>query len=217
MKKYTPEELIKFEEDVCAAYVNKEIRAPIHLYYGNEKEIIAIFEKIRPQDWVFCSWRSHYQALLKGVPPEQLLADIKKGRSIALNYPEYRIYSSAIVTGNIPIATGKALGIKRLGLDEHVYCFVGDMTSETGCFFENWKYAANFDLPITFIVEDNGVSVCTDTKKTWGVEKLTYEQTHQTKTLVNGKLELLPVNKVIYYSYKSKYPHAGHGGGRITF
>lgn len=216
MKKYTPEELIKFEEDVCAAYKNKEIRAPVHLYYGNEKKIIEIFEKIRPQDWIFCSWRSHYQCLLKGVPPKQLLADIKKGRSIALNYPDYRIYSSAIVTGNIPIATGKALGIKRLGLDEHVYCFVGDMTSETGCFHENWKYANNFDLPITFIIEDNDVSVCTDTKKTWGVEKITHEQTHQIKVRVNEKLEILPINKVIYYSYKSKYPHAGIGV-RIQF
>jgi hypothetical protein len=28
------------------------------------------------------------------------------------------------------------------------------MTSETGTFFENWKYAINHDLPITYVIED---------------------------------------------------------------
>jgi pyruvate dehydrogenase E1 component alpha subunit len=139
--KYTTDALIEFENLVCESWKNKEIRSPVHLYSGNEKQIIDIFEKVGEKDWVFCSWRSHYQCLLKGVPPDQLLRDIKNGRSISLNYPEYRIMSSAIVTGIIPIATGKAFDIKRKKLNEHVWCFVGDMTTETGCFFENWKYA----------------------------------------------------------------------------
>lgn len=202
---YTAEDLIKFEESVCEAWKNKEIRSPIHLYYGNEKEMIEIFKEIREQDWVFCSWRSHYQCLLKGVPSDQLLKDIKKGKSIALHYPKYKIFSSAIVSGNIPIANGKSFDIKRKKLDEHVYCFIGDMTVETGCFFENWKYAYNLDLPITFIVEDNGKSVCTDTYKTWKQEKSTGE--------ILSKFE---PHKILYYKYQTKYPHAGTGE-RIEF
>jgi TPP-dependent pyruvate/acetoin dehydrogenase alpha subunit len=203
MTKYTPQDLIAFEERVCESFKNKEIRAPVHLYHGNEKEMIALFDNIRDQDWVFCTWRSHYQCLLKGVPPDRLLEDIKQGRSIALNYPEYRILSSAIVTGNIPIANGVALAIKRQGLDEHVCCFVGDMTAETGCFFENWKYALNFNLPITFIVEDNGKSVCTDTRKAWGTDQYFWESAREEE-------------KIVYYKYETKYPHAGTGE-RIQF
>jgi pyruvate dehydrogenase E1 component alpha subunit len=203
--KYTTDALIEFENLVCESWKNKEIRSPVHLYSGNEKQIIDIFEKVGEKDWVFCSWRSHYQCLLKGVPPDQLLRDIKNGRSISLNYPEYRIMSSAIVTGIIPIATGKAFDIKRKKLNEHVWCFVGDMTTETGCFFENWKYAYNFNLPITFIVEDNRKSVCTDTYKTWNTEKSSGEV-----------LSRLEPKKVIYYQYQSKYPHAGTGE-RIQF
>jgi TPP-dependent pyruvate/acetoin dehydrogenase alpha subunit len=199
----TPQDLIKFEEQVCECFRNKQILAPIHLYYGNEENLIKIFETIRSQDWVFCTWRSHYQCLLKGVPPTKLLDDIKRGRSIALNYPEYKIFSSAIVAGNIPIATGTALAIKKLNLDEHVYCFIGDMTSETGCFNENLKYSLNHNLPITWIIEDNGLSVCTNTRKTWNIETLTYQTN--------------PPKNVIYYQYKSKYPHAGPGGERIQF
>lgn len=203
--KYTAQALIEFENLVCEAWKNKEIRSPVHLYYGNEKEMINVFENVREQDWVFCSWRSHYQCLLKGVPPDRLLQDIKNGRSISLNYPEFRVMSSAIVTGVIPIATGKSFDIKRKGLDEHVYCFVGDMTAETGCFMENWKYAYHHDLPITFIVEDNGKSVCTETSKVWKQDTCSGEVFSR----------LFP-KKVVYYKYENKYPHAGTGE-RIQF
>ena len=204
----TPTELIGFEDRVCEAFKNKEIRSPVHLYYGNEEKMISIFENIRPQDWVFCSWRSHYQCLLKGVPPDQLMANIKAGKSISLCFPDYKIFSSAIVAGNIPIANGIAMSIKRKGIDEHAYCFVGDMTSETGCFHENWKYSCTHNLPITWIIEDNGKSVCTDTKKTWGLNTATYETPVPKWVGID--------NKIIYYKYESKYPHAGTGE-RIQF
>jgi TPP-dependent pyruvate/acetoin dehydrogenase alpha subunit len=201
MKKFTKQELIDFETEIADVFNSGEIKAPIHLYNGNENDLISIFEMIKDDDWVFCSWRSHYQCLMKGVPPSLLKKDIKEGKSITLCYPEYKIYSSAIVTGIIPIATGLALDLKRKKSESKVWCFVGDMTSETGTFFENWKYSVNFDLPITFIIEDNNKSVCTDTRKTWNCEKLFFE----------GEK-----NKIIYYKYESIYPHAG-AGKRIQF
>jgi pyruvate dehydrogenase E1 component alpha subunit len=201
MKKYTEQELIDFETEIGESFNEGMIKAPIHLYFGNEKEMINIFQNVNDEDWVFCTWRSHYQCLLKGVPTEQLKTDILKGKSITLCYPEYNIYSSAIVTGSIPIAVGVALDKKRKQESGHVWCFVGDMASETGTFFENWKYAVNHDLPITFVVEDNNKSVCTETRKVWNCEKLYFEDSKP---------------KVIYYKYESKYPHAG-AGKRIQF
>ena len=53
---------------------------------------------------------------------------------------------------------------------------MGEMTSETGIAHECIKYSRNKKLPIHFIVEDNGKSVCTDTRKTWSQKKLTYEK-----------------------------------------
>lgn len=199
--KYNEDDLIKFEEDIAECFNNAQIKAPIHLYFGNEKSMIEVFSNIKKSDWIFCTWRSHYQCLLKGVPEEQIKKDILDGKSITLCYPEQKIYSSAIVGGNIPIATGVALDIKRKGGKEHVWCFVGDMAAETGTFYENWKYSVNHDLPITFIIENNGKSVCTDTLKTWNSEKLFFGA--QTK-------------KIIYYEYQNKYPHAG-SGKRIQF
>ena len=197
----TKEQLIAFEDQIADCFNNAMIKAPVHLYYGNEDKIIEVFKQVQPEDWVFCTWRSHYQCLLKGVPQEQIKQDILDGKSITLCYSEYNIYSSAIVTGNIPIATGAALDIKRKGETNHVWCFVGDMTSETGTFYENHKYAVNHDLPITYVIEDNGKSVCTDTRKVWNIENLTFS--NETK-------------KIIYYQYETKYPHAG-AGQRIQF
>lgn len=195
-------ELIRFEEEIAEEFNAGKIRAPVHLAYGNEDELIHIFRDIRSEDWVFCSWRSHYQCLLKGVPPELLRERIRQGKSIALCFPEHRIFSSAIVTGVLPIALGVALTIKREERSEKVYCFVGDMTSETGAFEECLKYAQNFELPLKFIIEDNGRSICTDTKKVWNMAKLTRE----------GRSD----HEVHYYKYESRWPHAG-AGKRVQF
>lgn len=199
----TKEELIAFEDDIAACFNNAMIKAPIHLYSGNEENIIKIFEKINEEDWVLCSWRSHYQCLLKGVSPEQLKKDIISGRSISLCYSDYNIISSGIVGGIIPIATGIALDIKRKRYSNKVYCFMGDMTSETGIVHESIKYSQNHNLPIHFIIEDNSLSVCTDTKLSWGIKRLTFEDCDN--------------DYVTYYKYNStKYPHAG-SGKRIQF
>lgn len=202
----TAQDLISFEEEIGEYFNSGKIRAPIHLYNGNEDKIIKIFEKVNEEDYIFCSWRSHYQCLLKGVPREILKKDILAGKSITLCYPEYNIFSSAIVTGSIPIANGRALAEKRKGSGSHVWCFVGDMSSETGSFHENVKYSINHELPITWVIEDNGKSVCTDTRKTWNTDSLSYEE-----------FDLLQSReKVIYYKYETKYPHAG-AGKRIQF
>jgi TPP-dependent pyruvate/acetoin dehydrogenase alpha subunit len=204
MKKLlTKEELIGFEEEIAECFNKAMIKAPIHLYNGNEEKMIEIFSDINEDDWVCCSWRSHYQCLLKGVPKDRLKEDILAGKSISLCYKDYKIISSGIVTGIIPIALGLALDIKRKAQPNRVYCFIGEMTSETGMAHECHKYARNFKLPIRFIIEDNTKSVCTLTRETWGMNKLTYENCSD--------------DYITYYKYDlSKYPHAG-SGKRIQF
>lgn len=195
-------DLIAFEDKVAEVFNSGRIKAPVHLYSGNEDEIINVFAKIKHQDWVFCSWRSHYQCLLKGVPPEEVMSEIVAGRSISLCFPEHKIYSSAIVGGVLPIAVGTALSIKIKGGKEKVYCFIGDMTSETGIAHETIKYSRNNNLPIHFIIEDNGLSVVTDTREAWATKNLLFEGTND--------------DMVTYYTYKNKYPHAG-AGTRVQF
>lgn len=205
----TKTDLIKFEDDIAQCFNNKMIRAPIHLSNDNEDQLIEIFKEVNKDDWICCSWRSHYHCLLKGVPPDKVKADILDGRSIELCYKDYNVISSAIVGGNIPIALGLAFDIKTKNQSNKVWCFVGDMTACGGQFYEAREYAFNFDLPITFVIEDNGVSVKTDTKKTWRYIRHLYEP--EDYVCGSVKRNAGGHKKIWYYKYdlNSKWQHAG--------
>ena len=185
-------QLIAFEERVKKSYENGEIKAPIHLSRNNEDELIKIFKNISRQDWVFSSWRNHYHALLHGFDEDELFGLIKEGRSMSINSYEKRFYSSSIVAGSLPIALGTALSIKLNKQSNRVWCFIGDMTYETGCFHECYKYSKNFNLPISFVVEDNNMSTNTPTDITWGKKSVIYDD-------------------VYYYKYEREFPHHGTG------
>jgi TPP-dependent pyruvate/acetoin dehydrogenase alpha subunit len=200
--KYNKKNLIDFENKIAEAFNLAKIRAPVHLYSNNEEQMLKIFKDVKEEDWIFCSWRSHYQCLLKGVPEDELLAEILDGHSISLCFPDYRIFSSAIVGGSLPVAVGTAISVKKNKQNPIIYCFIGDMTAETGIAHECIKYSINYDLPIKFIIEDNNISVCSDTRKVWGSDKLSFENYNS--------------DKVIIYKYQNKYPHSG-AGVRVEF
>ena len=185
--------LEQFEKRIADYWESGKIRGPVHLSGGNEDELIEIFKYVKQTDWVFSTWRSHYHALLKGIPSEWLESEILAGRSITIVNKEHRFYSSAIVGSIIPIATGVALSNKKDNKNDKVWCFIGDMAFETGGFYEMYKYSKNYDLPIQFVVEDNGVSTNTPTIETWG-----------------GVKREIPED-VIWYNYKNKWPHYGTG------
>ena len=190
---YSVEDLINFENEVKKHYENGEIRSPIHLSKGNENEVIEIFKYISEDDWVFSSWRNHYHALLHGINKQVLLDDIISGRSMSTNSINPKFYSSSIVGGIIPIATGVAKAIKDKNEKNKVWCFIGDMTYETGIFHESYKFSRNFNLPLEFVVEDNNLSTNTPTNETWGL-----------------KSRNIPKD-IIYYKYDRGYPHHGTG------
>ena len=201
-KIWSVEDLQRFEKKVADIFNNGDIRAPVHLYSGNERQMIEVFDDIKDNDWVLCSWRSHYQCLLKGVPEDELLDEIVAGRSISLCFPRHRIFSSAIVGGILPIATGLGISIKRKNSQSRVHCFLGDMTAETGIAHECMKYSRNLNLPIRFIIEDNGKSVCTDTLAAWGMTSSSFSKTDDPN--------------IVYYRYDTDFPHAG-AGVRVQF
>lgn len=185
----TPNDLIAFEDDIAQQFSEGKIRAPIHLAGGNERQLIDIFaQHVQPEDWVLCTWRSHYHALLKGVPPERVKQSILDGRSISLCFPDYRLLSSAIVAGAAPIAVGLAMGIRRKNESRKVVCFLGDMAASAGIVHESMTFATGHNLPVLWVVEDNGLSVCTPTSEAWG----------------SGK-----IRNVISYGYQNPHPHCG--------
>ena len=156
-------DLIAFEREVAARFDAGDIHGPVHLNSDTQAApLIEIFREIKREDWVLGTWRSHFAALLHGVPRERVMAEILAGRSMMLHSPEHRFMTSAIVGGLLPIACGLAYG------GERVWCFVGDMTASIGAFQDALKYAWGHKLNVTFVIEDNGLSTNTPTLETWG-------------------------------------------------
>jgi TPP-dependent pyruvate/acetoin dehydrogenase alpha subunit len=184
----TAADLIAFEREVADAFEAGKIRAPVHLAGGNEDQLIEIFREIKREDWVFSTWRSHYHALLHGVPRELVMGEILAGRSMMLHFPEYRFFTSAIVGGILPIACGVAAAGGK------VWAFIGDMCSSSGAFGDAERFALGHRLNVNFVIEDNGLSTNTPTLEAWipqsgGAGRSTTRR----------------------YRYMRRYPHVGSG------
>lgn len=198
-------QLVDFENDIAEIYKTGAIKGPIHLRDGNEEVLLDIFNYIFDKDYVFSTWANHLHALLKGVPPEKVKARILEGESMAMNFPEHNFYTSAIVSGICPIATGVAGALKAQRKKNRVFAFIGDMTFLTGIANECIRYSINHDLPITWIVEDNNKSVDTPTNEAWG--DYAYVEYIHLKELSKACSKC----QITYYKFKSTFPHSGIG------
>lgn len=209
--------LIAFEERMSNLYKEGKIKAPVHLAKGNEEKLIEIFKHIKKDDWVFCSYRNHYHALLKGISAEWLEQEIVDGRSMHFMNKEHNFYTSSIVPGHLPIALGTALALKLKNSPNHVWAFCGDMASETGTFHEVTKYAKGHNLPITFIVEDDSLSVYTPTKEVWKTSSFSVNDSNLnaysmgTNSKTNFEIKDNEKPLMMRYSYERGWPHHGIG------
>jgi len=194
----TAQTLIDQENEIKRLWEEGELPWLTHLQGGNEDKIIEIFKDIKPTDWVLASHRCHYAYSLHG--GTDLIEQVKRGNSMFLYGP--RFICSAIVGGVCSIATGIALSIAQKGTRDRVWCLVGDGATDQGAFWEAIRFAEGRDLPITFVVEDNGgqCGVSADTR--WGKWDTGFTQN----------------SKVRYYSYHPTHPHAGaaHPDGTPT-
>ena len=167
-KKWTPEELIDFENRIGDLYMDNKLPYLFHMSGGNEKELIDIFENISEGDYVISNHRAHYHALLHGLPPEEIEQKILDGRSMFIYDRERNFFCSAIIGGTPAIAVGIAWALKRKGSNKKVWCFIGDGTEDNGHTYEAIRYVDGYDLPCKFIIENNDRSVETTNEERWG-------------------------------------------------
>lgn len=167
-KTWTKEELIAFEDRIGDLYLDNKLPFLFHLSGGNEDELIKIFKDIKEGDYVISNHRSHYHALLHGIPPEVVEQRILDGRSMFIYDRERNFFCSAIIGGTPAIAAGIAWALKRKGSDKKVWCFIGDGTEDSGHTYEAVRYVDGFDLPCKFVIENNNRSVESTNEERWG-------------------------------------------------
>jgi len=195
-KQWTKQELIDFEDRIGDLYLDNKLPFLFHLSGGNEDQLIEIFKDIKEGDYVISNHRSHYHALLHGLPPEEIEDKILNGRSMFIYDRKRNFFCSAIIGGTPAIATGIAWALKRKGSDAKVWCFVGDGTEDNGHTYEAIRYVDGWDLPCKFIIENNNRSVESTNDERWG-KTANYDWNSPS---------------VIKYQYDITYPHARKPG-----
>jgi pyruvate dehydrogenase E1 component alpha subunit len=155
----------RFEEKTAEAYAIGKIGGFCHLYIGQEAVAVGAFEPLRPDDYAISAYREHVQALVKGIAPRAVMAELYgrsggcsrgKGGSMHLYSAEHNFMGGwGIVGGQIPLATGIGWAIKYRGEDRVCVCFMGEAAVNQGAFHESLNMAALWKLPVIFIVENN--------------------------------------------------------------
>ena len=167
-KQWTAEELIAFEDRIGNLYLDNKLPFLFHLSGGNEQQLINIFNDIKEGDYVISNHRNHYHALLHGIPPKELEDRILNGRSMFIYDRARNFFCSAIIGGTPAIAAGIAWALKRKNSKQRVWCFVGDGTEDNGHLYEAVRYVDGWELPCTFIIENNDRSVEASNSERWG-------------------------------------------------
>ncbi|MBM3198077.1 MAG: pyruvate dehydrogenase (acetyl-transferring) E1 component subunit alpha [Chlamydiae bacterium] len=162
-----------FELRAESAYQQGKIGGFFHSYIGQEAIQTAAIQALGKNQWWATSYRCHALALLLGVPPDELMAELygkatgnALGRGGSMHFFSERLLGGfGIVGGQIPIATGAAFSIKyeREVLDkskpahgcEVAVCFLGDGAVVQGAFHESLNLAALWDLPCIYVIENN--------------------------------------------------------------
>lgn len=193
-KKWTKDELIGFVDKMAEHHDAGRLPFAVHLPGGNEDELIKIFKNINEGDYVLSTHRNWYHALLHGLPPEEVENKILNARSMFMFDRERNFYVSAIIGGTPAIAVGIAWALKRKKSNQRVWCFIGDGIEDTGHFYEAVRYVEGFDLPCTFVIEDDRMAVECPKKLRWNTEK-----------------DLEWPNCVMRYHYKKTRPHIRTG------
>lgn len=202
----TADEIKSFEDDIEQCFLDKKIRAPIHLTGGDEQQIIDVVQKhYKPGDWTFATWRAHGIALAIGCKPEWLKEEILAGHSMSICCDDPILSVSSIVGGIFPLAIGVAHTLKETNSPNKVMCWAGDSSCSNGTFKECLQYAENFDLPILFVVSDNHFSVGSPTMETWGFKNK------------EEQLKKWDSPKIVYYEYELNKAHVGSLRGWVSF
>jgi pyruvate dehydrogenase E1 component alpha subunit len=155
----------RFEERAGEMYARAKVGGFLHLSIGEEATIVGSARALRDSDYLISTYRSHGHALVRGTPPENVMAELfgrvdgcshGRGGSMHMFDVSRRFMGGyGIVGGNLPIAAGLALASDYEGTEDVTLCTFGDGASNQGTFGETLNLAALWQLPIVFMVTNN--------------------------------------------------------------
>ncbi|MGV3638886.1 MAG: pyruvate dehydrogenase (acetyl-transferring) E1 component subunit alpha [Adhaeribacter sp.] len=155
----------RFEEKAAEMYTQSRIRGFLHLYIGEEAVAVGVMQALGPGDNVLCTYREHGHALVRGLEPGAIMAEMygkqegcSKGRGGSMHLFDAKnkfFGGNAIVAGHLALAVGLALADKKMGHPQITCCFFGEGAMAEGAFHEAMNLAALWQVPVLFVCENN--------------------------------------------------------------
>ncbi|HSG82334.1 MAG TPA: pyruvate dehydrogenase (acetyl-transferring) E1 component subunit alpha [Gemmatimonadota bacterium] len=172
----------RYEEKAAEMYQIGEIGGFCHLYIGQEAVAVGALAPLRPDDYVITAYRDHVHALLCGMDPGAIMAELfgrvdgcSKGKGGSMHLFDASVNfmgGHAIVGGHLPVAVGIGYAIRYRETDQVCVCFLGDSVANIGAFNEALNMAALFELPVVFIIENNQYGMGTAVHRAAAIENL---------------------------------------------
>jgi len=160
-----------FETEAERQYKAARIGGYCHLASGQEATTSGAVHGLEEDDLLVTGYRCHGFALARGVSPEAVMAELfgrsdgcarGRGGSMHLLDVSRGFYGGwGIVAGQLPIATGLALALVRRGKPQAVLCELGDGAVNMGAWHESLNLAALWELPVVFLIVNNGYGMGT--------------------------------------------------------
>ena len=172
----------EFEVRTMQAYQNRLIGGFCHIYIGQEAVAVGTIAATNPDDPIVAAYRDHGYALARGMDPKHCMAEMfgriggcakGKGGSMHMFDAAHHLYGGhGIVAGQTPLGAGLAFATKYEAeviageKSNHVtLCYLGDGALNQGAFYESMNLAGLFDLPVIFVLENNGYSMGTSIER----------------------------------------------------
>jgi len=171
-----------FEQKCAEVYRIGKIGGFCHLYIGQEAVGVGSMMALRDDDLVITAYRDHVQAMVKGITPEAVMAELYgkaggnvggKGGSMHMFSAEHQFYGGhGIVGGQIGVGTGMAFATKYQGTDKVTLCFFGEAAVNQGMFHESLNMAQLWKLPVIYICENNQYGMGTSQKRAMSISSV---------------------------------------------
>jgi pyruvate dehydrogenase E1 component alpha subunit len=161
----------RFEERSLRSYQQGHIGGFLHLYIGQEAVAVGSVSMLGKDDHIITAYRDHGHALAVGMDFDECMAELygkktgcSKGKGGSMHFfaPDKNYWGGhGIVGGQTPLGLGIAYALKYNNKKGACLCFMGDGATNQGPFYESLNLASLWNLPIIYIIENNGYSMGT--------------------------------------------------------
>ena len=165
----------RFEEKAGQLYGMGLIGGFCHLYIGQEAVVVGLEANTEEGDKRVTTYRDHGHMLACGMDPKGVMAELTgrsdgysrgKGGSMHMFSKDANFYGGhGIVGANVPLGAGLALSDKYKGNDRVTFTYFGDGAANQGQVYEAYNMAEIWELPVIFVIENNGYAMGTSVKR----------------------------------------------------